>query len=98
MDRLASLRVRPQYSYLEDAVLEEILAEAVQDFLIYTNRKEDPGDEVDSIIVDMAAIKLNMLGAEGTSMVKEGEVTRQWDSLPETLRLRMDRYRKAIWP
>ena len=98
MDRLASLRKRPQYAYLSDDVVEQILDEAVQDFLIYTNRKEDLGDVVDSIIIDIAAIKLNMLGAEGTSMVKEGETTRQWDSLPETLRLRMDRYRRAYFP
>ncbi len=98
MDRLAQLRARPQYDFLKDEVLEQALAEALQDFLNYTNRKADPGDRADSAIIDIAAIKLNMLGAEGTSMVKEGETTRQWDVLPETLRLKLDSFRRPMFP
>ncbi len=98
MDRLAQLRSRPQYGFLPDDTLEHILEEALQDFLVYTNRTEDPGDRADSVIIDIAAIKLNMLGAEGTAMVKEGETTRQWDALPETLRLKMDSFRRPMFP
>ncbi|MBE6524482.1 MAG: hypothetical protein E7Z65_06395 [Thermoplasmata archaeon] len=98
MDRFAQLRNRPQYEFLKDDVLETMLAEALQDFLLYTNRKEDPGERADSVIIDMAAIKLNMLGAEGSSMVKEGEVTRQWDSLPESLRMKLDAFRRPMFP
>lgn len=98
MDRLAQLRARPQYVQLSDDLLETKLEEALQDFLVYTNRTKDPGEEVDSLIIEMAAIKLNMLGAEGSSSMSEQGMSRTWDSLPISLRALLDNKRKAVWP
>ena len=97
MERLTRLRLRPQYSHLTDELLLAELEEAADVFEEYTNRP-DPGEEADSVIVEIACIRLNMLGAEGSSSASEGDISRAWDALPETLRMRMDRWRRPLWP
>lgn len=97
MDRLASLCLRPQYAHLSDELKQQVLEDAVRDFEAYTNRA-DPGAEADSVIVELACIRLNMMGAEGTSSATEGGVSRAWDALPENLRTRMDAWRRPMWP
>lgn len=96
-DRLPKLKLRPQYSHLSDDLCLQILDEARADFEAYTNRP-DPGEEADSVIIELACIKLNMLGAEGSSSASEGDVSRAWDAIPESLKLRMDRWRRPLWP
>lgn len=96
-DRLPMLRTRPQYGHLSDELCLQILREAALDFEAYTNRS-DPGAEADSVILELACIKLNMLGAEGTTSASEGDISRAWDTIPESLKLRMDRWRRPLWP
>ena len=95
MSRLPSIRARPQYQHLDDSICMTMLDEASLDFEAYTNRP-DPGRQADSVIVEIACIKLNMLGAEGSSSASEGDVSRSWDALPESLRVRMDRWRRPM--
>lgn len=96
--RLAKLRMRPQYEHLSDDVLTAMLEEALGDFFAYTNRRADPGDAVDSIIIDMAAAKLNALGIEGIKKAKDGEVEREYENLQEMQLRKLDSWRIAMWP
>ncbi len=96
--RLASLKLRPQYSHLSDDLMTAMLEEALQDFYAYTNRRADPGDAVDSIIIDMACAKLNALGIEGQKRAKDGEVEREYENLQEMQLRKLDSWRVVNWP
>lgn len=91
------MRVRPHYAHLTDELVLQVLEESSQAFEDYCNRP-DPGTAADSVIVEMACIRLNMLGAEGSSSASEGGVSRTWDTMPETLRARLDAFRRPMWP
>lgn len=96
--RLEKLRHRPQYSHLDDDLLAQMLDEALGDFFAYTNRRSDPGEAVDSIIIDMACAKLNALGIEGIKKAKDGEVEREYENLQEMQLRKLDSWRVAMWP
>lgn len=96
--RLAKLRLRPQYGHLSDDLLAQMLDEALGDFYAYTNRRADPGDAIDSIIIDMACTKLNALGIEGIKKAKDGEVEREYENLQEMQLRKLDSWRVAMWP
>lgn len=96
--RLAKLKLRPQYGHLSDDLLTEMLDEALQDFYAYTNRRTDPGDAVDSIIIDMACVKLNALGIEGVKKAKDGEVEREYENLQEMQLRKLDSWRICMYP
>lgn len=95
--RLVKLRMRPQYAHMHDDTLEMAIDTAVGTFESYTNRA-DPGTEADSVIIELACIVLNRLGGEGSSSATEGGVSRSWDSLPESIRILMDRWRRPFLP
>lgn len=94
-NRLRRITDRPQYAHLDEYLIQSVLEEAVLDFEAYTNR-EDPGARADSCIIELACIKLNMMGAEGSSGASEGDVSRTWDAIPESLKLRMDGFRRPL--
>lgn len=96
--RLAKLKLRPQYNHLTDDLMTAMLEEALGDFFAYTNRRSDPGDAVDSIIIDMAAAKLNALGIEGQKRAKDGEVEREYENLQEMQLRKLDSWRVVNWP
>lgn len=96
--RLKNLQLRPQYGHMDEALLIRMLDEALGDFLAYTNRREDPGDAVDSLIIDMAAAKLNALGIEGQKRAKDGEVEREYENLQEMQLRKLDSWRVVMWP
>ncbi len=96
--RLAKLKLRPQYSHLSDDLMTAMLEEALGDFYAYTNRRADPGDAVDSIIIDMACAKLNALGIEGQKRAKDGEVEREYENLQEMQLRKLDSWRVVNWP
>ena len=98
VSRLQCLRMRPQYDHMEDDLLLRMLDEALGDFLAYTNRREDPGDAADSLIIDMAAAKLNALGIEGQKRAKDGEVEREYENLQEMQLRKLDSWRVVMWP
>lgn len=98
VSRLQYLRMRPQYDHMEDDLLMRMLDEALGDFLAYTNRREDPGDAADSLIIDMAAVKLNSLGIEGVKKGKDGELEREYKDINEMQLRKLDSWRVAMWP
>mgnify|MGYP004515910711 FL=1 len=98
IDRLPKLRMRPQYAHMPDDLLLQMLDEALGDFFAYTNRRSDPGEAVDSLIIDIAASKLNFLGLEGFKRGKDGEMEREAENLQELFLRRMDSWRVAMWP
>lgn len=94
--RLAILKKKPSASGKADEYLEQELENATAVFLQYTARENDPGQYVDIIIVDLTTISINQAGAEGSSSASEGGISRTWSSIPEELKLRMNRWRLPI--
>lgn len=95
--RLAQLSVRPQYAEITDTMKLTAVQEAEQMMSLYLNR-DDPGEPVDAVVVEMACIRLNRLGAEGSSTVKEGDVMRAWELMPDSIKALLDAYRRPMWP
>lgn len=96
--RYERLRLRPQYDHIPDELVKECLDEALGDFYAYTNRRNDPGDAVDSIIIELACARLNTLGIEGVKRAKDGEVEREFEQIQEMLLRKLDSWRIAMWP
>jgi len=90
-----SVTARPTYAALDSNLIEAASSEALQVFADYTNRDSIP-DSALSVLVDIACIRLSMAGAEGSSSASEGGMSRTWDALPQSLRDRMDRYRRPM--
>lgn len=93
-DVLAAVALRPTYAALPQGLLESAVEEAESAFRDYAGR-EAPQEAL-SVLVDLACIRLSMLGAEGSSSASEGGISRTWDALPQNLRDRMDRYRRPF--
>lgn len=89
----ASVAARPTYAALGSNLIQAASEEALQVFADYTARTSVP-DSALSVLVDIACIRLSMAGAEGSSSASEGGISRTWDSLPTSLRDRMDYYRR----
>ncbi len=88
-----NVTARATYSALGSDLIEAACEEALQVFADYTARSTVP-DSALSVVVDIACIRLSMAGAEGSSSASEGGISRTWDSLPQSLRDRMDYYRR----
>jgi len=84
----------------ENGELTLALEDALAVFLDYTNRVEDPGQPVDSLIIDIAKTLLVRSGAEGVTKAKDGEMMREWSDanggLDIFLRRRMNAYRLVV--
>lgn len=85
--------LRTAYSALPAVTVAAACEEALQVFADYTARTSVP-DSALSVLVDIACIRLSMAGAEGSSSASEGGMSRSWDALPQSLRDRMDYYRR----
>jgi len=94
-DISAQVLLRPTYSALSTEWVDAVCAEAMGVFCDYTHRAEVP-DSALSVLVDLACIRLSMAGAEGSSSASEGGMSRTWDALPQSLRDRMDAYRRPF--
>ncbi len=89
--------LRPTYASLDSEWIASACAEAMEVFCDYTNRASDAiPDTALSVLADIACIRLSMAGAEGSSSASEGGQSRTWDMLPQSLRDRMDRYRRPF--
>ncbi len=87
--------LRPTYASLDSEWIASACSEAMEVFCDYTNRSSDAiPDTALSVLADIACIRLSMAGAEGSSSASEGGISRTWDALPQSLRDRMDRYRR----
>lgn len=93
---LASVEVRPAYAHLGDSLVESVIKEAEQVFLTYTRRLTVP-EGAAALVQDIAMVRLNMMGAEGSTSASEGDVSRTWDALPATLAKLMSEYR-LVYP
>ena len=94
-DVLELVELRPTYAALDPEWALSACAEAMQVFMDYTLRDSVP-DSALSAVADIACIRLSMAGAEGSSSASEGGMSRTWDALPQSLRDRMDRYRRPM--
>lgn len=93
--RRALLSAKPQTAGMTDEQLLSFLRLASAFYQEYT-RSEDPGEEVDALIVDIATIDVNMAGAEGSTMASEGGISRTWSRLPEDVKARLKARRRLI--
>ena len=94
-DISALVVLRPTYSALSSEWVDSACEEAMGVFCDYTHRTDVP-DSALSVLVDLACIRLSMAGAEGSSSASEGGMSRTWDALPQSLRDRMDAYRRPF--
>ena len=78
----------------DDALLEDLLAEAGTFIRAYTRRAEVPA-ELEDAQVRIAAILFNRMGMEGESAHSEGGVSRTAELLPEDLRRWLNGWRVA---
>jgi len=91
--RLERLKLRPNMELYSDALLNELLQESIELWLDHTHQPTDPGKKIDGQILEIATIKVNMLGGEGSSAASDGSMSRTWALIPDDLRNRMNGYR-----
>lgn len=91
------LQTRPQFAHLPYDTVKSAVEGAEAEFLDYTNRTTVP-PKARMLIVDMAAVRLIRLGAEGTTSVSDDGSSRSWEAVPSDIRTRLDRWRRPLWP
>lgn len=79
---------------VDDALLNDLLAEAGAFICAYTHRDEVPA-ALEDAQVKIAAIAFNRMGMEGESAHSEGGVSRTAESLPEDLKRWLNSWRLA---
>lgn len=94
--RMARLKKRRTVQGKPDDYLELLLDDALDCFLDYTHRINDPGERIDGIVCELASHWSNMEGVEYTATVKEADMMRNWDAVPDAIRKRMMQYRLII--
>ena len=80
---------------MKDDQLIAILSSASKFYEEYT-RTSDTGITIDTLIVDIATVDINMGGAEGSSSANEGGISRTWSRLPLDIKERLDARRRII--
>lgn len=95
--RLARLKLRPTLADKSDDFLVMSLEDSLAFFLDYTHRLNDPGQRVDSLICELAVLRINAEGVENVKHAVEGEVEREWyETIPPMLLPRLNAYRKMV--
>lgn len=94
--RLVRFKSKPSASGKSDVYLMAELTNALDAFLQYCHRTDDPGEPIDTLIVDIAVISVNMAGAEGSSSASEGGISRSWDGMPSSLQSRINAWRLPV--
>ena len=95
--RLARLKLRPTLSEKTDEFLVMSLEDSLAFFLDYTHRMNDPGQRVDSLICELAVLRINAEGVENVKHAVEGEVEREWyETIPPMLLPRLNAYRLMV--
>jgi len=75
-----------------DALLEDLLEDALSAALAYTGRSELPA-ALEGAVCELAAASFHLLGLEGVSAHAEGSVSESVDGLPPRVRAVLDMYR-----
>ena len=95
--RLARLKLRPTLAGKGDDFLVMSLEDSLAFFLDYTHRIDDPGQRVDSLICELAVLRINAEGVENVKVAREGEVEREWyETIPPMLLPRLNAYRLMV--
>lgn len=94
MDKLTVLKRRLSPAEGTDELLCDLLSDAELYVVAYTGRAAVP-PELEGTVVELAAIQYNRLGIQGESSHQEGSVSITVDSLPESIRLLLNRFRLA---
>lgn len=95
--RLARLKLRSTLAEKSDDFLVMSLEDSLAFFLDYTHRIDDPGQRVDSLICELAVLRINAEGVENVKVAKEGEVEREWyETIPPMLLPRLNAYRLMV--
>lgn len=95
--RLDRLKVRPALNGLKDDYLKVVLMDALDFFMEYTHRVNDPGERVDGLICDIAAARLNKEGLEGAQAATVGDISTTWyGTIDPELIPRLNGYRLVV--
>nr|DAF15069.1 MAG TPA: Head Tail Connector Protein [Caudoviricetes sp.] len=79
----------------DDELLKLLLSDATQEVLDYTRRKEMIS-ELETVVLRLAVVYYNRIGAEGQSGHTEGGISRTFETdIPPDLRRRLNRYIKV---
>ena len=79
----------------DDELLKLLLSDATQEVLDYTRRKEVIS-ELETVVLRLAVVYYNRIGAEGQSGHTEGGISRTFETdIPPDLRRRLNRYIKV---
>lgn len=77
----------------KDNLLELLLQQAQNEFLQYTNRETMP-ENGDNVVIDMAIVKYNLLGAEGLQSQSYSGMSETYENYSPQLIKALNRYRK----
>lgn len=76
----------------EDALLTDLITDAVSMTLAYTGQAAIP-DLLNGAVTDIAVMMYNRIGAEGKGSHSEGGISITVDTLPASLKRQLDAYR-----
>lgn len=94
--RISRFSSRPTIADMPMELREELLEEAVACFEGYTNTA-DPGMPADSVIVSLAVVAANRIGAEGSTKSGEGDIDRMYtEDIPADIRRILNGYRRPV--
>lgn len=97
--RLARMQNYPAFKNATDDYIITILEDALAVFLDFTHRGVDPGEEVDSLVCEIARTQHARMGVEGVTRATDGEIMRVWSEmggLDASLIKRMKAYRLVV--
>ncbi len=97
MNILESIKLRPHTQHFDDALLEDMIADATTEVRLYCNLPEDePVSPTMALCVkDLVILRISKMGAE--ALVAEshaGESQSYLTDLPKELRMRLNRIRR----
>lgn len=92
--RFIQINRRPTMRDREPDFIRMSIEDATAYFLEYTNRREDPGQDADSVIISLATLTINQEGWENMKKAKDGEYEREMETtIPPMLKARLDTWR-----
>lgn len=94
--RVAYLKSRDAYSMLEEPKLERAILEAFDTLKQHTSIMDDLGEELDTLLIDIASARLNLEGVEGMSALSENGVSISADVWNADLERRTWQYRTVL--
>jgi len=94
VDKLAVLKRRLSLTDEQEPLLGDLLSDAEMYVMAYTGRASLPAG-LEGTVVELAAMQYARLGIQGESSHQEGSVSITVDSLPESIRLVLNRHRLA---